>query len=70
MPKSKKRGGEKAHRKRVMRNTINAKKQMVKTQKMFQDAMMEQIEAMRLNSSGETETKEMTNETTGFIQSA
>jgi len=70
MPKSKKRGGEKAHRKRVKLNTVNAKKQVEKAQKMFQDAMMEQIEAMKQASSGETENQEATNETTGFVQSA
>jgi hypothetical protein len=70
MPKSKKRGGEKAHRKRVKLNTVNAKKQVAKAQKMFQDAMMEQIEAMKQASSGETENKETTNEPTGFVQSA
>ena len=70
MPKSKKRGGEKAHRKRVMRNTVNAKKQIEKAQKMFQSAMMEQIQAMREKISGETENKETTNETTGFVQSS
>lgn len=70
MPKSKKRGGEKAHRKRVQRNTINSKKEIEKAQKMFKDAMMEQIEAMRLKASADTENKETTNETTGFVQSA
>ena len=70
MPKSKKRGGEKAHRKRVKLNTVNAKKQVEKAQKMFQETMMEQIEAMRQASSGETENQEATNETTGFVQSA
>jgi len=70
MPKSKKRGGEKAHRKRVKLNTVNAKKQVEKAQKMFQDAMMEQIEAMRQASSGDTENKETKNETNGFVQSA
>jgi hypothetical protein len=70
MPKSKKRGGEKAHRKRVKLNTVNAKKQVEKAQKMFQDAMMEQIETMRQASSGDTENKETKNETTGFVQSA
>jgi hypothetical protein len=70
MPKSKKRGGEKAHRKRVKLNTVNAKKQVEKAQKMFQETMMEQIEAMRQAASGETENKETANETTGFVQSA
>jgi len=70
MPKSKKRGGEKAHRKRVKLNTVNAKKQVAKAQKMFQETMMEQIEAMRQAASGETENKETANETTGFVQSA
>jgi hypothetical protein len=70
MPKSKKRGGEKAHRKRVKLNTVNAKKQVAKAQKMFQDAMMEQSEAMKQASSGETENQETTNEPTGFVQSA
>jgi hypothetical protein len=70
MPKSKKRGGEKAHRRRVKLNTVNAKKQVEKAQKMFQETMMEQIEAMRQAASGETENKETANETTGFVQSA
>jgi len=70
MPKSKKRGGEKAHRRRVKLNTASAKKQVAKAQKMFQDAMMEQIEAMKQASSGETENQETTNEPTGFVQSA
>jgi len=70
MPKSKKRGGEKAHRRRVKLNTASAKKQVEKAQKMFQDAMMEQIETMKQASSGETENQEATNETTGFVQSA
>lgn len=70
MPKSKKRGGEKAHRKRVKLNTVNAKKQVEKAQKMFQDAMMEQIEAMREASSANTENQETTNELIGLVQSA
>lgn len=70
MPKSKKRGGEKAHRKRVKLNTVNAKKQVEKAQKMFQDAMMEQIEAMRESSSANTENQEITNEPIGLVQSA
>lgn len=70
MPKSKKRGGEKAHRKRVKLNTVNAKKQVEKAQKMFQDAMMEQIEAMREASSANTENQETTNEPIGLVQSA
>ena len=68
MPKSKKRGGEKAHRKRVKANTANAKKRIEKAQKMFQDAMMEQIESMRQKASGETENQQTTDEPTGFVQ--
>jgi hypothetical protein len=70
MPKSKKRGGEKAHRRRVKLNTANAKKRIEKTQKMFQDAMMEQIEAMKQASSANTENQETTNEPIGLVQSA
>lgn len=70
MPKSKKRGGEKAHRRRVKLNTANAKKRIEKAQKMFQDAMMEQIEAMKQASSANTENQETTNEPIGLVQSA
>lgn len=67
MPKSKKRGGEKAHRKRIQNNTQQKKAQIEKARKMFNDAMMEQIESMRLKMSGDTQKEETNNETAGLI---
>lgn len=75
MAQSKKRGGATAHRKRVMARNKSIKGEMKREQKMFQDAMMEQIEAIR-KMSGETENDDLvTSEsvklnTDGFIQSA
>ena len=76
MAKSKKRGGEKAHRKRVATRNQNIKSQVKKQEKMFQDAFMEQLEKMRETFSAETENKEIsTSETVklntdGFVQSS
>jgi len=75
MPKTKKRDGAKAHKKRVIARNQRLKNETKKKQKIFQDAMMEQIEAIR-KISGETENNEViTSEsvklnTDGFIQSA
>jgi hypothetical protein len=60
MPKSKKRGGEKAHRKRMQKVNKVRKSTILKQQKIFQDAMIEQIEAMKKQYSGETENQETT----------
>ena len=71
MPKSKLRGGAKAHRKRVKarneRNAIEIKKK----QKLMQEMFMKQLEKMKLEMSGETNTAETVNlNTDGFVQSA
>lgn len=71
MPKSKLRGGAKAHRKRVKarneRNAIETKKR----QKLMQEMFMKQLEKMKLEMSGETNTAETVNlNTDGFVQSA
>lgn len=71
MPKSKLRGGAKAHRKRVKARNERIKAETKKQQKMFQDAFMEQIEKMRMDMSGDTETSQTVNlNTDGFVQSA
>lgn len=71
MPKSKLRGGAKAHRKRVKarneRNAIEIKKK----QKLMQEMFMKQLEKMKLEMSGETNTAETVNlNTDGFVQSS
>jgi hypothetical protein len=74
MPKTKKRGGEKAHRKRVVARNLKLKSDMRKQSQLFKEAMMEQLEAIR-NSTGNTENSEITTselvnlKTDGFIQS-
>jgi hypothetical protein len=75
MPKSKVRGGAKAHRRKVKTRNNRIRGEMKRQSKMFQDAMMEQIEALR-NMTGETENSEVTTDeqvklnTDGFVQSA
>ena len=58
MPKSKSRGGAKAHRKRVQRRNNQIKGVQRKFQEEYQRAMMEQLEQMRKQLSGETENTE------------
>lgn len=70
MPKSRKRGGEKAHRKRVQKTNSQKKAVFMKQQKIFQDAMMEQIDAMREKYSAETQNQETTDDAVGFVQSS
>ena len=71
MGKSKVRGGAKAHRKRVKARNERLKGIAKKQQKMFQDAFMEQIEKMRTDMSGDTNTSQTVNlNTDGFVQSA
>ena len=55
MAKSAKRGGAKAHRRRVKNRNIIIDQKTKKAQKLFNDAMMEQLEKMRENFSGMTE---------------
>ena len=58
MAKSKNRGGAKAHRKRVQRRNNQIKGIQRKFQEEYQKAMMEQLELMRKQLSGETENTE------------
>ena len=53
MPKSKLRGGAKAHRKRVQKRNQNIKSQQNRMQKLWEEEMMNRIEQMQ-KSSGET----------------
>lgn len=66
MSKSKKRGGEKAHRKRIQaRNTLIKTKQR-KLQEMFQKEMMAQFEKMKEEASKDAENNNLDND--GFVQ--
>jgi hypothetical protein len=58
MAKSAKRGGAKAHRRRVKNRNNKIAGLRKKTEKMFNDAMMEQLEKMRESFSGMTEDQE------------
>lgn len=57
MPKSRKRGGEKAHRKRVQARNNNIKNQQNRIQKLWEEELMKRME--ELKSSGETENQEV-----------
>jgi hypothetical protein len=73
MPKSKKRGGEKSHRKKISLRNTTVKSEIKKQQKMFQDAMLEQLEAYKEKMSGETKsetTESIKLNTDGFVQSS
>ena len=62
MAKSKKRGGEKAHRKRVENRNKIVKAKENAIQKLFNESMKSQIEEMRKNyesQSGDTENVEL-----------
>jgi len=63
MPKSRLRGGAKAHRKRVQERNNRLRGLQRRAQEEYQAAMMAQIEALRAQMSGETEnTEEVTSE--------
>ena len=47
MPQSKKRGGAKAHRKKVSSRNENIKRQETAMQKLFNEAMQKQIEELK-----------------------
>jgi hypothetical protein len=47
MPASRKRGGAKAHRKRIQKTNDNRKAQQSAAQKLFNEAMMAQIEELK-----------------------
>jgi hypothetical protein len=72
MAKSKKRGGEKAHRKRLNQRNQGVKLQMKKQQQMFTQLMEETMKRMKEEQmSGETSTSETVKlNTDGFVQSA
>ena len=57
MPKSRKRGGEKAHRKRVQKRNNKIKNQQNRIQKLWEQELMKRME--ELNTSGDTENQEV-----------
>jgi hypothetical protein len=57
MPKSRLRGGAKAHRKRVQKRNNTITNQRSKMQQMFEEEMMKKME--ELKGSGETENQEI-----------
>jgi predicted transcriptional regulator YdeE len=57
MPKSRLRGGAKAHRKRVQKRNSNIKNQQKRIQKLWEEEMMKRME--ELNASGSTENDEV-----------
>ncbi len=59
MPKSRKRGGEKAHRKRVTARNNNIQNQKIRMQKLWEEEMMKRMEEMNKSTSGETENQEI-----------
>ena len=61
MPKSKLRGGKKAHRKRVQTRNQKIESQHTKMQKMWQEEMMKRMEELNATS-GDTENEEINNE--------
>ena len=64
MPKTKKRGGQKAHSKRVKQRNELIKGRINKAQKLFDEAMKEQLEKMKESMSGMTENSEVVEEQT------
>jgi len=59
MPKSRLRGGKKAHRKRVENRNQNMKTQQNRIQKLWEEEMMKRMEELNA-SSGQTENEEIT----------
>lgn len=66
MSKSRKRGGQKAHNKRIQKRNVLMKSHQKKIQKMFQDEMMSTIEKMKNSMSGETNQENVNDG--GFVQ--
>lgn len=58
MPKSRKRGGEKAHRKRVQARNQDIQNQRTRMQKLWEDEMMKRLEDMKSDSE-KTENQEI-----------
>lgn len=61
MPKSRLRGGKKAHRKRVQKRNQNIVSQQNRIQKLWEEEMMKRMEELNA-SSGNTENEEITTE--------
>lgn len=59
MPKSRKRGGEKAHRKRVQARNNKIKNQRNQMQRLWEEEMMKRLEEMNKTTSGDTENQEI-----------
>jgi len=59
MPKSRLRGGKKAHRKRVQARNNKIQNQRNQMQKMWEQEMMNRLEEMNNSTSGETENQEV-----------
>lgn len=59
MPKSRLRGGKKAHRKRVQARNNKIQNQRNQMQKMWEQEMMNRLEEMNKATSGETENQEI-----------
>jgi len=59
MPKSRLRGGKKAHRKRVQARNNKIQNQRNQMQKMWEQEMMNRLEEMNNSASGETENQEV-----------
>lgn len=59
MPKSRLRGGKKAHRKRVQARNNKIQNQRNQMQKMWEQEMMNRLEEMNKAASGETENQEI-----------
>lgn len=57
MPKSRLRGGAKAHRKRVQKRNNNIKNQQNRIQKLWEEELTKRMEELKL--SGETENQEV-----------
>lgn len=58
MPKSRVRGGAKAHRKRIQKRNNNIKNDQAKIQKLWEQEMMKRMEELN-TSSGQTENDEI-----------
>jgi len=58
MPKSRKRGGEKAHRKRVQARNNKIQNQRTRIQKLWEEEMMKRMEEINAQS-GSTENEEV-----------
>lgn len=59
MPKSRLRGGKKAHRKRVQARNNKIQNQRNQMQKLWEEEMMKRLEEMNTATSGDTENQEI-----------